>query len=110
LAGLVAGTQMNVLEWHIWGSRFGDVERPDRLVFDIDPDVDLPFSAIADAAIDIRDRLKDLGLTSFPMVSGGKGIHVIVPLKPSAEWPEVKAFCKAFAQTMAEEEPDRYTA
>ncbi|MHA6297182.1 DNA ligase D [Devosia sp. CAU 1758] len=110
LAGLVAGTQMNVLEWHIWGSRFSDVEKPDRLVFDIDPDEALDFSAITAAATDIRDRLKDMNLKSFPMVSGGKGIHVIVPLEPRAEWPEVKAFCKAFAQAMADDEPERYTA
>ncbi|MBJ3785007.1 DNA ligase D [Devosia sediminis] len=110
LPGLVAGVQMNVLEWHIWGSRFDDVEKPDRLVFDIDPDEGLDFSHIISAAQDIRDRLKDLGYTSFPMVSGGKGIHVIVPLKPKAEWPEVKAFCKDFAQAMADEEPDRFTA
>lgn len=110
LAGLVAGTQMNVLEWHIWGSHFDTIERPDRLVFDIDPDEGLDFSAITSAALDIRDRLKDKGLTSFPMVSGGKGIHVIVPLKPHAEWPEVKTFCKDFAQAMADEEPERFTA
>lgn len=110
LAGLVAGTQMNVLEWHIWGSHFDTVEQPDRLVFDIDPDENLDFSSVTSAALDIRDRLKDRGLVSFPMVSGGKGIHVIVPLKPKAEWPEVKAFCKDFAQSMADEEPDRFTA
>ncbi|UYN99045.1 MAG: DNA ligase D [Devosia sp.] len=110
LAGLVAGTQMNVLEWHIWGSRFSDVEKPDRLVFDIDPDEGLDFSAITSAATDIRDRLADRGLASFPMVSGGKGIHVIVPLRPEAEWPAVKAFCKSFAQSMAEDEPERFTA
>ena len=110
LAGLVAGTQMNVLEWHIWGSHFDTVERPDRLVFDIDPDESLDFSKIGSAALDIRDRLKALKLTSFPMVSGGKGMHVVVPLRPEAEWPEVKAFCKAFAQSMAEAEPERFTA
>ena len=110
LAGLVAGTQMNVLEWHVWGSHFDAIEKPDRLVFDIDPDEGLDFSAIVSAAFDIRDRLKDLGLVSFPMVSGGKGIHVIVPLRPKAEWPEAKAFCKGLAQTLADEEPQRYTA
>jgi len=110
LAGLVAGTQMNVLEWHIWGARFDEIERPDRLVFDIDPDEGLEFSAIVSAAIDIRDRLKDLGLMSFPMVSGGKGIHVIVPLQPKAEWPEAKAFCKGLAHALADEEPKHYTA
>ncbi|KKB09341.1 DNA ligase D [Devosia chinhatensis] len=110
LAGLVAGTQMNVLEWHIWGSRFLAVEKPDRMVFDIDPDEDLPFSAITEAATDIRDRLTDLGLNSYPLVSGGKGIHVIVPLKPTKPWPEIKAFCRALAQSMATDEPDRFTA
>jgi bifunctional non-homologous end joining protein LigD len=110
LAGLVAGTQMNVLEWHIWGSHFATLEQPDRLVFDIDPDEALDFSAIASAAIDIRDRLSDQGLKSFPMVSGGKGIHVIVPLRPEVQWPEAKAFCKGFAQQLAADEPDRFTA
>jgi bifunctional non-homologous end joining protein LigD len=110
LGGLVAGTQMNVLEWHIWGSRFDTLEQPDRLVFDIDPDEGLDFAAVTSAAIDIRDRLKDGGFTSYPMVSGGKGIHVIVPLKAAAEWPEVKTFCKDFAQAMADDEPRRYTA
>lgn len=110
LAGLVAGTQMNVLEWHIWGSRFPKVEQPDRLVFDIDPDVGLDFSAVVSAAQDIHDRLDALGLTSYPMVSGGKGIHVVVPLKPDREWPDIKAFCRAFVQNMAEDEPKRFTA
>jgi bifunctional non-homologous end joining protein LigD len=110
LAGLVAGTQMNVLEWHIWGSRFATIEKPDRLVFDIDPDEALDFSAITSAATDIRDRLEDIGLKSYPMISGGKGIHVIVPLKPAKTWPDVKAFCRALATSMAEDEPDRFTA
>ena len=110
LAGLVAGTQMNALEWHIWGSRLPEVEKPDRLVFDIDPDEGLDFSAITSAATDIRGRLEDVGLKSYPMVSGGKGIHVIVPLKPDKEWPAIKAFCRALAARMAEDEPDRFTA
>ena len=110
LAGLVAGTQMNVLEWHIWGAHFDTIERPDRLVLDIDPDEGLDFSNIVAAANAIRDKLKTLNLTSFPMVSGGKGIHVVVPLTPEAEWPEVKAFCKGIAQSMADAEPHRFTA
>jgi bifunctional non-homologous end joining protein LigD len=110
LAGLVAGTQMNVLEWHVWGSRFPNIEKPDRMVFDIDPDEGLDFSAVTSAATDIRDRLDGLGLTSYPLVSGGKGIHVIVPLKASKQWPDIKAFCRALAIRMAEDEPDRFTA
>lgn len=110
LAGIIAGTQMNTLEWHIWGSRRQSVEKPDRLVFDIDPDEGLDFSAVTRAALDIGKKLEGLKLKSYPMVSGGKGIHVIVPLKPEVAWPEAKTFCKTFAQDLAEEEPDRFTA
>jgi bifunctional non-homologous end joining protein LigD len=110
LEGLVAGTQMNVLEWHIWGSKRGDVERPDRLVFDIDPDEGLDFSHVVAAAKDIRDRLAKMKLKSFALISGGKGVHVVVPLVPSAKWEEVKEFCRSFAQSLAEDEPDRFTA
>lgn len=111
VAGLLAGTQMNVLEWHIWGSRRADIEKPDRLIFDIDPDEGLGFEEVKRAALDIRDVLKSQWkLKSFPMVTGGKGVHVIVPLTPKAEWPEVKAFCKKVATDLAGAEPDRFTA
>lgn len=110
LAGLIAGTQMNTLEWHIWGSRRQTVEKPDRLVFDIDPDEGLGFDAVIAAAQDIAARLADKKLKSYPLVSGGKGIHVVVPLKPLVEWPEVKEFCKSFAQSLADDEPDCFTA
>ena len=110
LAGLIAGTQMNVLEWHIWGSRTADVEKPERIIFDIDPDEGLGFADVRAAATDIRDTLDALGLKSYPLVSGGKGVHVIAPLTPRAEWPEVKAFCKAVAQLLAKHQPDRFVA
>ena len=110
LAGLIAGTQMNVLEWHIWGSRNKDVEKPERIIFDIDPDEGLGFDAVRSAAVDIGKALEAWGLQSYPLVTGGKGVHVIAPLVPNAEWPEVKAFCKAFAQRLADREPDRFIA
>lgn len=110
LAGIIAGTQMNTLEWHIWGSRRESVEKPDRLVFDIDPDEGLDFGSVIKAAEDIGKRLKALKLKSYPMVSGGKGVHVIVPIRPEVEWPDAKAFCKDFAQCLAEDEPGRFTA
>ncbi|SDH14884.1 DNA ligase D [Pelagibacterium luteolum] len=110
LDGLLAGVQMGVLEFHIWGSRRDDIEKPDRLVFDIDPDEGLDFADVKSAALDIRDRLADIGLKTFPMATGGKGIHVIAPLTRSAEWPEVKAFASGFAKHLAETQPDRYTA
>lgn len=110
LDGLIGGTQMNVLEWHLWGSLIENVEKPERIIFDIDPDEGLDFEHVRSAANDIRAGLEAIGLQSYPLVSGGKGVHVIAPLKPSMEWPEVKAFCKAFAQNLAEEMPDKFTA
>ncbi len=110
LAGVAAAVQMNTLEFHIWGSRVEHLEQPDRLVFDIDPDEGLDFGAVRDAALTIRDRLAALKLKSFPMVSGGKGIHVVAPLQPEAEWDDTKAFCRAFAQKLEADEPHRFTS
>jgi bifunctional non-homologous end joining protein LigD len=101
---------MGVLELHIWGSHVGTLETPDRLVFDFDPDEGMDFGEIVRAARDMRERLGDLGLESVPMVSGGKGIHVVVPLRPTYEWPDVKAFAEALARAMAADEPDRFLA
>lgn len=110
LAGLIGGVQMSTLEFHIWGSRIDRLEQPDRLIFDIDPDEGLDFGNVREAARHIRDVLKEWGLESVPMVTGGKGIHVIAPLTPRAEWPEVKAFCRFLADHLAETEPDQFTA
>ncbi|MDB5615702.1 MAG: ligD [Devosia sp.] len=110
LAGLIAGTQMNVMEWHLWGARIKQVEKPERIIFDIDPDEGLDFADVKAAAITIREELQDWGLDTYPLISGGKGIHVIAPLRASAEWPDVKAFCKGIAQRLADNEPDRFVA
>ena len=110
LGGLIAGTQMNVLEWHLWGSRIKDIEKPERIIFDIDPDEGLDFAKVRAAAVDIGKELQAWGLESYPLVTGGKGVHVIAPLRPTTEWPEVKGFCKTFAQRLADREPDRFTA
>jgi bifunctional non-homologous end joining protein LigD len=108
--GLVACVQMGTIEFHGWGSRVEDVEKPDRLIFDLDPDEGLDFEDVKKAARDIRRTLEDIGLTSFPMLSGGKGVHVVVPLTPEAEWPAVKDFADRFARALAAAEPDRFTA
>ncbi|HEY8575796.1 MAG TPA: DNA ligase D [Devosia sp.] len=110
LAGLIAGTQMNVMEWHLWGSRTKDVEKAERIIFDIDPDEGLGFDHVRSAAIYIRDELESWGLKSFPLVSGGKGIHVIAPLRAVTEWPDIKHFCKGIAQRLANQEPERFVA
>jgi bifunctional non-homologous end joining protein LigD len=109
-AGLVAAAQMGVLELHIWGARVDAVEKPDRLVLDLDPDEDIPFKRVIEAARDLRARLQRLGLKSFPMATGGKGIHVVVPLTRGHSWEEHRDFAEAISRLMAEEEPDHFTA
>ncbi|WP_213981522.1 DNA ligase D [Sphingomonas sp. dw_22] len=108
--GILACVQMGTIEFHGWGSRVADIEKPDRLVFDLDPDEGLDFGAVKKAAADLKDHLADIGLTSWPMLTGGKGVHIVVPLVPRAEWPEVKSFCERFARALAQAEPDRFTA
>ncbi len=108
--GLVAAVQMGVLELHLWGCHVDAVEQPDRMVFDFDPDEDLPFAAVRDGATEMRDRLKDLGLESFPMLTGGKGIHVVVPFTRGHDWDAHRDFSEALARVMAADSPDRFIA
>ncbi|MBO9589465.1 DNA ligase D [Devosia sp.] len=110
LAGLVGGVQMNTLEFHVWGSDRHEPELPERMVFDIDPDEGLDFGDVKQAAKDIRDILGAVGLQSWPLLSGGKGIHVVVPLVPEADWNEVKEFCQDFAELLAKTDPHRFVA
>jgi bifunctional non-homologous end joining protein LigD len=109
-AGLIACVQMGTIEFHGWGSLVADIEKPDRLVFDIDPDEGLGFDLVKKAAHDLKRYLADMGLQTFPMLTGGKGVHVIVPLRPEAEWPEVKDFAQRFCIALATAEPERFTA
>jgi bifunctional non-homologous end joining protein LigD len=92
--------QNGTIEFHGWGSRIEDVEKADRLVFDLDPDEGLGFQSVKEAAVEFRDLLRQLGLETFPMVTGGKGVHVIAPLTPKAEWPQVKDFAHRFAKAL----------
>ncbi|CAN7511764.1 DNA ligase D [Devosia sp. LjRoot3] len=110
LAGLVGGVQMNTLEFHVWGSDRHEPDLPERMVFDIDPDEGLGFGDVKQAATDIRDILGAVGLQSWPLLSGGKGIHVVVPLVPLADWHEVKEFCQDFAELLAKTDPHRFVA
>ncbi len=108
--GLLQCVQMGTIEFHGWAARSDDVEKPDRLIFDLDPDEDLDFAAVKQAAKDIRDRLSDLGLASFAMLSGGKGVHVVVPLTPGHSWDAHKDFAKRFAEALSLAEPERFVA
>jgi bifunctional non-homologous end joining protein LigD len=108
--GIVACVQMGTIEFHGWGSSVGTLEQPDRMVFDLDPDEGLDFADTRRAAEHLRNQLAELGLASFPMLSGGKGVHVVVPLTPAAEWPAVKDFAHRFAEALAQADPDRFVA
>ena len=110
IKGLLACVQMGTIEFHGWGSKVGKVEYPDRLVFDLDPDEGLEFANVKDAAVTIRELLRGLALESFPLLTGGKGIHVVVPLDASADWPTVKSFAERFSRAIAEAEPKTFTA
>ena len=108
--GLVALTQMSAIELHPWGAAEADPLHPDWLVFDLDPGETVAFDEVIKAAHDVRGRLKQLGLTSFCRTTGGKGLHVVVPLTPSADWDTAKRFCRAFAELVSQEEPTRFLA
>jgi bifunctional non-homologous end joining protein LigD len=109
-AGLVAAAQMSTLEFHVWGSTIKDIERPERIVFDLDPDESLSFAVVARAALRIRDLLDALGLKSYPVITGGKGVHVVAPIRPQHEWPVVKAFAGELANRMAADAPGEFVA
>lgn len=108
--GLMNLVQMNALEFHPWGSKVDQLEKPDRMIFDLDPDTSVSWPTVRAAALELRDRLQSLGLPSWPRLSGGKGVHVVVPLTPHADWTQVRHFCEAFADAMATEQPQRYVA
>jgi bifunctional non-homologous end joining protein LigD len=108
--GLLTCVQMGTIEFHGWGARTADVEAPDRMVIDLDPDEGLDFGDVKRAAQDFHDRLEDLGLVSYAMLSGGKGVHVVVPLTPGHTWEQHKDFSKRFAEAMSMAEPDRFLA
>lgn len=108
--GLLACIQMGTIEFHGWGSHVDALEKPDRMVFDLDPDEGLAFADVKKAATDIRRQLADIGLISFAMLSGGKGVHVVVPVDPGHNWDAHKGFSKRFAEALSLAEPERYVA
>jgi len=109
LAGLLALVQAGVLEIHPWGSTLKNPEKPDRLVFDLDPGDGVGWDAVVQGAVDVRDHLQGVGLESFVKTSGGKGLHVVVPVRPSASWDEAKTFAADVAAALAMGSPALYT-
>jgi bifunctional non-homologous end joining protein LigD len=110
LAGLLGLVQLGALEIHTWGCRRDRVERPDVLIFDLDPDEALPFAEVVDAAFEVRGQLEGLGLESFVKTTGGKGLHLVVPIERRTDWDESKEFCHQVAIAMTRMRPDRYVA
>jgi bifunctional non-homologous end joining protein LigD len=108
MEGLVGLAQMGVLEIHPWGSKNNSLERPDRIIFDLDPDPSIPWKVLAGSARGIRALLEKLGLQSFVKLTGGKGLHVVVPIRVGCTWPQVKTFARELVLQVEQAEPDRF--
>ncbi len=108
--GLRTAAQFGAIELHGWMSRLDSIENPDRMIFDLDPDEAVPFAEVKKAARDIAAHLEEIGLKSWPMISGGKGVHVVVPLDRSLPFAETEIFAEGFAKGLAEQAPDRFVA
>lgn len=106
--GLAALVQSAALEIHPWGTTTGHWEKPDMIIMDLDPGEDVGWDAVIEAAQDIRRRFAAMGLASYVKTSGGKGLHVVAPLQPRAEWPDVKKAAEAIADGMSADDPQRY--
>lgn len=106
---IVSCARVQCVEFHGWGSRAGSVETPDRLVIDLDPDPALGFASVKRAALKVRKALEGVELESFPLLSGGKGIHVIVPLEPLARWEQVREFARRFCAALSDAAPEQFT-
>jgi bifunctional non-homologous end joining protein LigD len=110
LSGLIALVQMGALEIHTWGSKADQYEKPDRLIIDLDPDPTVDWPRVIIAAKEVRLLLEELGLESFVKTTGGKGLHVVVPIQRRASWGDAKAFCLTVANFLVSAAPDRYIA
>lgn len=109
-SGLISEAQMGTLEFHVWGSRIDELEKPDMMVFDLDPDEGMDLNRVRQGVLDIKSILDDLSLKSYLKTSGGKGYHVVVPLQPSVEWNVFHDFARRVAEVMEQKWPDRYTS
>jgi bifunctional non-homologous end joining protein LigD len=109
-SGLISEAQMGTLEFHTWGSRVEELEKPDMMVFDLDPDEGMDLETVRQGVKDIKGILDELSLFSYLKTSGGKGYHVVVPLKPAVSWDAFHNFAKRVAQVMEQKWPDRYTS
>ena len=109
-SGLISEVQMNTIEFHIWGSQVNNINKPNMMVFDLDPDDKLDLNKVREGVKDLKSILDALSLTSFLKTSGGKGYHVVLPFKPSASWEKFSDFSKNIALLMEEKWPDKYVS
>jgi bifunctional non-homologous end joining protein LigD len=107
--GVADCVERDGVEFHGWGSRVADVERPDRIAFDLDPGEGVGFDSVREAALTLGRALEAIGLESFPLLSGGKGVHVVLPIEPERGWDEVREFTRRVAGALAEADPSRFT-
>jgi len=110
LPALLSLVQLGVLEMHVWGARRDRLDRPDRMILDLDPDPDIPWEGVVDAARSVRERLAARGIASFVKTTGGKGLHVVAPLARRYPWDAVHEFSRALAEEMERDEPERFLA
>ena len=110
LEGLIGLVQMNALEYHVWGATIANLERPDRLVIDLDPAAGVPWPQVVAGAQELRARLSRMKLQSFVRTSGGKGLHVVIPVRPATDWDTARDFARALAEGLARDSPERYVA
>jgi len=110
LEDLLSLVQIGVLEIHVWGSRIDKIELPDRLVFDLDPDPSVPWPRVIESAQQMRSFFKDLGLTAFLKTSGGKGLHLVLPVQRKLDWDDTRDACQQIAEAIVRADPSRYTA
>ncbi|HEX8063115.1 MAG TPA: non-homologous end-joining DNA ligase [Allosphingosinicella sp.] len=106
---ILACVAAKAVEFHAWGCRIGDLERPDRIAIDLDPGEGVGFAEVRDGALQVRQSLAAIGLESWPLLTGGKGAHVVVPIRPQAPWGEVRTFASRFCAALAGLLPDRFT-
>ena len=109
-SGIISEAQMGTLEFHTWGSRVDELEKPNMMVFDLDPDEKMDISRVRQGVNDVKSILTELSLKSYLKTSGGKGYHVVVPLKPTVSWDVFHNFARGVAQVMEDKWPDRYTS
>ena len=110
LSGLISEAQMNTIEFHVWGSRVPKIDKPDMMVFDLDPDEKLDIAKLREGVKDLKSILDELSLISFLKTSGGKGYHIVIPFKPSVSWNKFREFAKNIALLMEDKWPSKYTS